>query len=190
MQFTLPSAFNASVEVARWANYPDIRLFTVGQGTTSYTPLNQLATIAQPWTVGSPASVGVGNWSEFSAVCALFARNIHDAIGKNVPIGAISSNWGGTRSQAWVTNATNALCNTSLTERPEDLEVPEGLEKPTMPGAGPDPNTASVLYNAMVYPYAIGPMNLKGFTWFQAGEWEREEEEEEESCFLLGGRNE
>lgn len=42
-----------------------IRVFTVGQGTTSNVTLTQLATIAQGWSVASAASIGVGNWSEF-----------------------------------------------------------------------------------------------------------------------------
>jgi hypothetical protein len=62
----LQSGLNASEEVAA-ANYPDIRVFTVGQGTTSATPLTQLGSVAQGWTPATPASIGAGNWSEFSA---------------------------------------------------------------------------------------------------------------------------
>ena len=93
MQFTLLSAFNASVEVARAQAYPDIRVFTVGQGTTSYTPLTQLGSVAQNWSVASSATIGVGNWSQFSAVRWLFGRNVYDALGGSVSIGLISSNW-------------------------------------------------------------------------------------------------
>jgi sialate O-acetylesterase len=173
MQFTTVSAFNGTEEVARAANYPNVRVFSVGQGTTSYTPLSELGSIMQPWSVASPASIGNGNWSYFSAVCWMFGRNIFDALGGTVPIGLVSDNWGGTRVQAWSTNATNALCNTSVTygeEAGEDAallhEAAEAFAEPLH--AGPGPNNATVLYNAMIYPYVVGPMNLKGFTWFQA----------------------
>jgi sialate O-acetylesterase len=159
--------------VARAAAYPDIRITTVGTGTTSYTPLQQLATIQQNWTVASPATVGVGNWSAFSAVCWLFGRNIHDALGGKVPIGLMSVNWGGTRAQAWVTNATNALCNTSITvEDEEEVDAAAAAEvagtAPSPLESGPGPNNATVLYNAMINPYVIGPMRLKTITFFQA----------------------
>jgi len=85
-------------------------VFTVGEGTTSNTTLNQLATIAQPWTPASAASIGVGNWSEFSAVCWFFGRDLYDALGGSVPIGLISNNWGGTPVEAWSSPAALAKC--------------------------------------------------------------------------------
>lgn len=93
-------AVNASAEVQAANGYPNIRVFTVGQGTTSYTPLAQLATISQHWVAASNSTIGVGNWSEFSAVCWLFGRNVFNSIGGNIPIGLISNNWGGTRDEA------------------------------------------------------------------------------------------
>lgn len=107
--FTVHSGFNATIEATRASNYPNIRLFTVGEGgTTSDVPLTQLGSIKQPWTVASAASVNVGDWSAFSAVCWFFGRNLYDKLGKAVPIGLVSSAWGGTRIQAWSSNATNA----------------------------------------------------------------------------------
>jgi hypothetical protein len=37
MQFTTSMVFNASTEIAKADQYPNIRVFTVGQGTTSAT---------------------------------------------------------------------------------------------------------------------------------------------------------
>lgn len=62
MQMTVSQAYNSSVEIAEAANYPNIRLFTVGQGTTSATPLSEFSTIEQTWSVASPSSVGGMNF--------------------------------------------------------------------------------------------------------------------------------
>jgi sialate O-acetylesterase len=73
MQFTVSSAFNASAEIAA-ANYPNIRIFTVGDGTTSKVPLNDLATVLQNWTAVTPASIGGPEFSYFSAICYFTGR--------------------------------------------------------------------------------------------------------------------
>jgi hypothetical protein len=261
MQFTVLSGFNASAEIAAAEAYPNIRVMTVGQGSTSYTPLPQLASIAFPWAPAGSALIGSGNWTSFSAVCWFFGRNVFEGLGGSVPIGLISNNWGGTRVQAWQPPSSLAACNSNhpseasewregqvqviqdtrrdiwaarwgvhhgdraaaadaqkggvrshahtraglrkgdraadsqdhphhvpmygwsrheLGVTPEDLtplsDRPSHhrMQNPPMPGAshtlagGPGPNNASVLWNAMIVPFTVGPMALKGFTWYQA----------------------
>ncbi len=57
--------------------YPDIRLFTVGQKTSSPTPLQDLATIEQPWSLASNVSVSDGSaFNYFSAVCWFFGKTV------------------------------------------------------------------------------------------------------------------
>lgn len=172
MQFTTIMAFNGSLEAERADAYPNIRFFTVGDGTTSATPLQQLATIQQPWTAANNASIGGPIWTVFSAVCWLTARDIYDGLGGTVPLGLVSSNWGGTRIAAWSSPATNAACNSTVEEGNSEALPETGMAVLQPPvtvggGAGPDPNTASVLYNAMVVPYLVGPMAVKAITWFQ-----------------------
>jgi sialate O-acetylesterase len=82
----------AEIAAADSPQYQNIRLFTVGQGTHSDTPLQKLGSITHTWTSASSAVVGGTAWKEFSAVCWLFGRQVHDALG--VPVGLISSNWG------------------------------------------------------------------------------------------------
>jgi len=183
-QFTLSQlgeqgGFSASAEIAAAAAYPWVRTVTVGQTTTSYSPLQQLAVPPiQPWaSVSDPAVIGQGNWSATSAACWFYARALTDYI--HAPIGMISSNWGGTIIQSWATNATNAACGITRAGAPGS-SLPEGAANTAAeyvtPGyeasvaAGPDPNTGfGVLYNAMIAPYVVGPMALSSFTWFQVG---------------------
>ena len=176
MQFTLGCigtqlGYNATEEIAESAAYPLVRTMTVGQTTTSYYPLQELAVAPTlPWSVASPASIGFGNWSATSAVCWFYGRYLHDAL--NVPIGLVSSNWGGTIIQSWSDNATTTVCAAEdaavaeLAPRDALSYVTPGFEEAV--GAGPDPNNGhGVLFNAMINPFAVGPMAVSSFIWFQ-----------------------
>lgn len=92
MQFTVDSAFNATAEVAAAANFPYIRLFSAALFASS-TPLDELESVMQPWSVASPAAVGGGNWSYFSAMCWFYGRDIYQEL--DYPIGLIDTDWGG-----------------------------------------------------------------------------------------------
>jgi len=78
-------------EEIKSANYPNIRLMTVGHNIST-TPLNKI--ISDGWVVCSPKTI-----SEFSATAYFFGRNIHEKT--NIPIGLIHSSWGGTVAEAW-----------------------------------------------------------------------------------------
>lgn len=143
MQFAMGAITNVSVERELANNYPTIRLFTVGQKTASKTPLSDLQTIEQNWSVASNTTiVGGGGFGWFSAVCWIFGRQISDSLSPtgDIPIGLISNNWGGTPVERWSTPAAYKACNRT--------------------GTGD-------LYNAMINPYTIGPMAVSGFTWYQ-----------------------
>ena len=49
--------------------------------TSSTTPLSELATVEQNWTVASNTSVGGAPWAVFSAVCWFTYRDLYDATG-------------------------------------------------------------------------------------------------------------
>jgi sialate O-acetylesterase len=144
MQFTVDSAFNGTAEVQDANNYPDIRVFSVGQGTYSPVPLVNLNTIAMGWSNASAATIGAGNWSEFSAVCWFTGKYLYEQY--KVPFGLISSNWGGTYIQAWSPQGGLKLCNTTSTQYTFW-------------------NADSALYNAMVNPFFS--MTIKGVLWYQ-----------------------
>ena len=54
-------------------------------------------------------SVGGADWSYFSALCWMFGRRLYEQYG--IPIGLISSNYGGTRVEAWSSPETISRCN-------------------------------------------------------------------------------
>jgi sialate O-acetylesterase len=153
MVFTVPQLRNSSDEASRAALYPLVRLFTVAPTVMSTTPLDDIPDVAQNWTAASPVAVAAGNWTEFSAACWLAGRNVADALGGTVPIGLITSAWGGTRIRAWVDASGCESCG-----------EPVPTEDPPSPHFGNSSN-ATVLYNSMVNPFL--PMRLKGVWWWQ-----------------------
>lgn len=72
------------------ADYPEIRLFQVIKATAA-TPQKSFEA---KWSVCSPETVG-----SFSAVGYFFGRELYTSL--KIPIGLISSNWGGTRIEPW-----------------------------------------------------------------------------------------
>lgn len=160
MQMTVNGAFNASIEIPKAENYPQIRVFTVGQGSTSDKQERQLLSIEQKWSMASATnSIGSGNdWSWFSAVCWFFGKDLADH-NPGLPIGLISSNWGGTIVQAWMSPEALAKCPSN------DDPVEHETEKVPPIVNDPDPNTPSVLWNAMIYPFLTNP--IAGAIWYQ-----------------------
>merc|ERR1740138_269372 len=91
-----------------------IRLFSVGQRTKSNTPLDDLQTIEETWSVASNTSVANGGrFGYFSAVCWIYGRELFDALDGKVPIGLISNSWGGTRLESWTIPEVLEACNHS-----------------------------------------------------------------------------
>ena len=104
--FSTRAMFNGSEEVAAADAFPDIRLLSAGQSTPRSpapgVPLQQFGTLEQPWTRASAASVGGSATSAgFSAVCWVAGRTLHAHLGGSVPLGLITSAWGGTTLQQW-----------------------------------------------------------------------------------------
>lgn len=85
---------NSSAEIAQ-ANYPSIRFFSV-ERKIAFTPQQD---VNGSWSSCSPASVG-----NFSATAYFFGRELYNHL--KVPIGLISTNWGGTVAEAWTSEAS------------------------------------------------------------------------------------
>jgi hypothetical protein len=65
MQFSIPGVTNATAEANRANAYPDIRIFSVGQGTQSNTPLVKLGSIQEEWAVANNMTIAFDSNNAF-----------------------------------------------------------------------------------------------------------------------------
>jgi sialate O-acetylesterase len=111
MQMAVRDIFNATEEINNAGNYPKIRVFTASR-MESALPLEELLGMYLNWSVASPQSIGGPSFTYMSAVCWLYGRQIHQALGGR-PIGLISTNWGGTPIEVWMPPKAFEDCNTT-----------------------------------------------------------------------------
>lgn len=104
MVLPVSRALNTPTEV-RNATDDRIRLMTVGLASNP-TPLETLPTPGT-WEVASPETV-----ADWSAACYFFARELRQTV--DVPLGLITSAWGGSNIRAWMNQA--ALSSTGYDE--------------------------------------------------------------------------
>ena len=130
------------------ANNSNIRLFTVDK-----TP------------AARPKDDVKGNWKEcstesatnFSAVAYQFGKILWDSL--KVPVGLISTSWGGSRIEQWMSES-------NLKSFPE-VNIPAGIDTIKVLDRVP-----TVFFNAMLAP--LVNYGLKGFIWYQ-GEANRDQ---------------
>ncbi|MEO8535282.1 MAG: sialate O-acetylesterase [Flavobacterium sp.] len=133
---------NGDEEVKNATN-PNIRFFTVPK-LTATSPQNNLL---GNWTESTPETM-----KNFSAVGYFFAKRLREDL-KNVPIGLISSNWGGTPAEIWIPEEV-VQNDPVLLENAKKLNEQE--YGPRQPGRA---------YNAMIYPF-VG-FKIAGTLWYQ-----------------------
>ena len=133
---------NGDEEVKNATN-PNIRFFTVSK-STALTPQNN---VLGNWVESTPETM-----KYFSAVGYFFAKRLREDL-KNVPIGLISSNWGGTPAEIWMPE--------EVVQR--DAVLLENAKKLNEQEYGPhQPGRA---YNAMIAP--IAGFKIAGTIWYQ-----------------------
>jgi len=130
-------------EVVKNAANPNIRFFSIPK-LTATSPQNNVS----------------GNWAEctpetmkyFSAAGYFFAKRLQEDL-KNVPIGLIGSNWGGTPAEIWtpeeVIQNDAVLLESAKTRKEESY----------------GPNQPGRAFNAMIYPL-VG-FKIAGVIWYQ-----------------------
>ncbi len=94
MEWQLAFIDDAAAEIAA-ADLPDVRLFDVAKAV-AMEPADDCEGV---WRRCDPGTAG-----SFSAVAAIYGRQLHEAL--DVPIGLISTCWGGTSIEAWTSAET------------------------------------------------------------------------------------
>jgi sialate O-acetylesterase len=143
MEMSVSWGIGNGEEEAKNATNPTIRFFTVPK-LTATTPQNNLL---GNWTESTPETM-----KNFSAVGYFFAKHLQEDL-KNVPIGLISSNWGGTPAEIWMPEEV-VQNDAVLLENAKKLNEQE--YGPRQPGRA---------YNAMIYP--IVGFKIAGTLWYQ-----------------------
>lgn len=119
MEMGMTMVDNPAEEIAK-ADYPDIRLFDVARAVSNV-PLQD---VEGNWVKCSPdTAANHGAWGGFSACAYYFGRKLHKEL--NVPIGLITTNWGGTPAEAWTSAETLKQFDTfkAALENPEKLKA-------------------------------------------------------------------
>lgn len=130
-------------EVVKNATNPNIRFFSIPKLTATSPQDNLIG----EWVECTPETM-----KNFSAVGYFFAKRLQEDL-KNVPVGLISSNWGGTPAEIWtpaeVIQNDAVLLKSAQTRKEETY----------------GPNQPGRAFNAMIYPL-IG-FKIAGVIWYQ-----------------------
>lgn len=124
------------------ANFDGIRFFYIPK-TVSDSPQED---VKAHWVVCNP-----NDMKSFSAIGYFFGKKIHQTLG--VPVGLISSNWGGTPAEVWAPKE-------EITSNPDLFASAKKLKTYIWWSSLPGDN-----YNAMIYP--IKNFNIAGVLWYQ-----------------------
>ncbi|GEP50914.1 9-O-acetylesterase [Flavobacterium noncentrifugens] len=128
---------------AKRANHPNIRFFTVPK-LTATTPQNDLK---GNWEACTPESM-----KNFSAVGYFFALQLQEKL-NGIPVGLLSSSWGGSPAEIWMPEAlvqNDPILLAAATKQKEDIWGPK------QPGRA---------FNAMIYP--LVQFRIAGTIWYQ-----------------------
>lgn len=123
-------------------DYSTVRLCTISKRAAD----KPVDTCGAQWQEASVKTLG-----DFSATAWFYAKFLHDSL--QVPIGLISSSWGGSPIEAW-TPETDIMQNRTLNWFGQQPNASKWW--PGKPGA---------LYNAMVHPFT--KFAIKGAIWYQ-----------------------
>lgn len=130
----------ANMEIMCSAN-PNLRFFNVAH-TTIVTPQED---VKGEWVTAAPATV-----RDFSATAYYFGRLLQNIL--NVPVGLITSHWGGSNQEAWMSKEM-------LSDFPD-------IALPTVASDIKEAHrTPTTLYNGMIHP--LEGLGIQGMIWYQ-----------------------
>ncbi len=142
MEWCANYGFINSDEEVKNATHEEIRLFQVEWRTSPYRCID----VEGKWVKCTPETM-----EDFSAIGYFFGRELNQKL--NVPVGLISSNWGGTPVEAWIPTE-KILANQDLSDAANKV--------PYFPWA---PNKPGYTFNSMIAP--LMPFAIKGVIWYQ-----------------------
>lgn len=141
MEWSMTASTDGKAEIPA-AAIPSLRLFRVNRSSAEFPQVRGEG----QWQVCSPQTVAA-----FSAVGYFFGKKLGADL--KVPVGLISSCWGGTPAEAWTPR--------EMVEGDPDLKASADLQKEVPWG----PTEPGVLYNSMIHP--LVPYGIAGVIWYQ-----------------------
>ena len=183
MEWTMWRTHSPIPEIRR-ADFPQIRLFHIPRKVSTHPEED----VEAEWKICKPATI-----RDFSAVAYYFGREIHKKL--DVPVGLISTRWGGTRIEPWTPTAgfksvpelhgileeikaaneeyqkdmKKFLPNLKKWAELSELALSKGKTLPLQPEipqhANQNPQAPTSLYNAMVHP--LIRFAIRGAIWYQ-----------------------
>lgn len=145
MQFSVGLGYNNTAECAAASGFPGIRVMSIYDNVSS-TPREYIyPTYLLPWSLPSKTSVCGGGWGFFSAICWYTFRGVYEELG--VPQGLISTSFGGSRLEEWMSPTALTACPVNASLPPAPLQ--------------------SGIWNVMLTPFTLGPMAMRTALWYQ-----------------------
>jgi len=136
--------------IASLSNYPLIRFTRMANYDFSLTPRTDYP---MQWQAIRPDNVG-----PLSATAFYYGVELYRAL--DIPIGLVTSHWGGTRIEPWT-----PPCGFESVPSLKPILDSLGALKPKAPGVKNLHQQPTVLYNRMIYPFV--PYTFRGAIWYQ-----------------------
>ena len=146
-------------EDVKKAKFPEIRFCAVPQ----IIALEEQEDVQTRWSVCSPQSA-----LQFSAVAYFFGSKLYQEL--DVPVGLISTNWGGSAIEGWISPEILKKELPGYKEKTKNYdkwiaETGKLYNRSTKKPKGLNQSSPSVLYNSMLKP--IIPFSFRGVIWYQ-----------------------
>ena len=155
LALSLQMALNASAEIAALDAFgPTLRVAQVANSFSGEPLAEFSAPLSIPWSRAAARVMNATGFAGYSATCWFAGRELWRALGAGVvPVGLIESAVGGRSIRQWTPTAGLAAC-------PQPWSDPRPY--------GVDPYNHSWHWNAMIAPFAVGPLALRSVVWDQA----------------------